>query len=148
MKSNELRVGNWVKSTTDDKYFQITAIDHDKDGYLGYYVEYCDGTICIEELGPDGWCPVSPIELSPEILEKAGFEKTISHIGPFDIEYIDYRREFFVCFLLSDNRGLEVEFWAKHNTINERGYLRIVKYVHQLQNLYFCLVGEELNIKF
>ena len=60
-------------------------------------------------------------------------------------DYIDYRRNQFVCFLLPDNT-LEVEFWAKHNNIDERGYLCTVQYLHELQNLQIFITGQELTI--
>lgn len=88
---------------------------------------------------------IDPVSLTEEWLEKFGFVKTMSTIIMSDIEYIDYRMPQFVCFLLSGGKGVEVEFSAKHNTIEERGYLTNVKYAHQLQNLYFALTGKELS---
>lgn len=69
---------------------------------------------------------LQPIPLTPEILEKCGFVRN--------------------------------ELMAKHNTviwygdhIGVKGILGVVKpcecgYLHQLQNLYFALTGEELTV--
>lgn len=66
----------------------------------------------------------SPIELSEEWLLKAGFKK---------IGRIFYHDSFWACELSSHN---ELRFEDLDNLY--------IKYVHQLQNLYFCFCGEEL----
>lgn len=71
----------------------------------------------------------NPILLTPEILEKAGFIK-----GDIDFDYIC---EYFQ--LYEDNNGWRVGFDG--NVINTS-----LKYLHQLQNLYHAVSGEELNI--
>jgi len=66
-----------------------------------------------------------PIPLMPEILEKFGFEK----LHPYKI-------------WSNGKCGLSYkEDGTWHETIGNS-----FKYVHQLQNLYFALTGEELNI--
>lgn len=86
------------------------------------------------------------ITISPEWLIKFGFEKTIDIVGTYKIEYIDYRINQFVLFCLPSGIT-EVEFWPVHNNIDERGYIAGLKYVHQLQNLYYLLTGKTLEIK-
>lgn len=85
------------------------------------------------------------ILLTEEWLLKFGFERMVDLVGKSQIEYIDYRMDQFVCFLLP-KKGLEIEFWAKHNNIDQRGYLTTLQYVHQLQNLYHALTGQELSL--
>ena len=75
-----------------------------------------------------------PIPLTPEILEKAGFVKT----GRYAIGaggYITYEKDRVV--LLHPKKGHPFVL-AFHETQ--------VQSVHQLQNLYFALTGEELPI--
>lgn len=139
IQANELRIGNLIKLSplydslnTHSDYSIVNGIDK----------SYC----FLRTNMTVKWKFVEPIPLTEERMLKFGFEKTVSIIGKSETEYIDYRMKYFVCFLLPDGKGLEVEFWAKHNTINERGYITNIQYVHQLQNLYFALTGTELTI--
>lgn len=80
-----------------------------------------------------------PIELTEDWLLKMGFD--LLHFGKFRKVY-DLLKD--SRFGYSDNFGLAniesaVTFGCKDFTH--------VKYVHQLQNLYFALTGEELTIK-
>jgi len=69
-----------------------------------------------------------PIPLTEEWLLKFGFEK-IDHIHKDNY----FKKNWLCCESLSfDWRG---------------GYIGRIGYVHQLQNLYFALTGEELTIK-
>ena len=67
---------------------------------------------------------INPIPLTEEWLLKAGFKK---------IGSLFYHDSFFACELSSHN---ELRFEDLDNLY--------IKYVHQLQNLYFCFCGEEL----
>lgn len=131
---NEIRVGNLLKS-----YYNIVEV-------YGIGKDRTDLILRRPNTGVD-WCmlyqDLSGIKLDEEILLKVGFGRTKVPMKS-DIEYIDYRMGQFVLFILP--KGIvEVEFCAAHSTIEERGYLREIKYLHQLQNLIFILTGQELN---
>ena len=127
MKKNELRIGNWVlnKRYKSGYVMQIESI-----GEFGVNIE----------LGYDGRSPIieddcsfnecNPIPLTEEWLLKFGFEKTDSH---GDFEYLIGRYSYF--------RG---SFYIAD--CDECGESVEVQHVHQLQNLYFALTGEELTI--
>jgi len=74
------------------------------------------------------WADIQPIPLTQEWFLKLGFHK--------------YKGDNSDCFLddfeTSCNRKLF--FW-------KGTYIQNIKYVHQLQNLYFSLTGEELTLK-
>lgn len=75
MKAQELRIGNWLQRL-DDSFFQVTS-----------------GDIASIEIIPE-WLHPKPIPLTPEILEKCGFEK---------IEYEWYHRKYFTdCFEVAE----------------------------------------------
>ena len=57
----------------------------------------------------------------------------------FDEHAIGYYNKDFIIFLSYSNTGLHQYRLRDFNTI--------IKYVHQLQNLYFALTGEELTLK-
>ena len=123
MKPNELRIGSWVKHPA--------AVWSHRTEVQGYgYVEFqweehdwagiAECTINLED--------VKPIPLTEEWLLKFGFE------------YSD----------LNGDSGLwkipPFQIYGKYNQFIY-DYKLDVNYVHQLQNLYFALTGEELTIK-
>lgn len=138
MEITELRIGNIISHS--GKVCQVLGMNQTGE----FKGEFCNHELVLS----NGYCEASlnhcaGVGLSEEILLKAGFVRTKVPMKS-DIEYIDYRMGQFVLFILP--KGIvEVEFCAAHNKIEERGYLRAVKYLHQLQNLYFDLTGSELN---
>ena len=79
-----------------------------------------------------------PIELNEEWLKRLGFEKVMDSITIYSVYEIqrdvDNIRHVFE--IMHDNRRLK--FYLRGNHLE-------IKYVHQLQNLYFALTGEELT---
>lgn len=73
-----------------------------------------------------------PIELNPEWLERFGFEKDRTGYALEDKNSLSFS---------VTKEGKFLACWLDKST----GI--IVQYVHQLQNLYFALTGEELEIK-
>ena len=135
MKASELRIGNYVHLQNDawDEYknipMSVTGVEI--TGPDKYFPE-SDSVINLEIKGSIhtfNQCNefVIPIPLTEEWLERFGFEnneKTAEH-----------------------NKFI----WFK-NHIGVSGMLGVVKpveckYVHQLQNLYFALTGEELKLR-
>ena len=114
MKSNELRVGNWVYSNHDDETFKVRGFDI---GALD------DGMDCES---------MQPIPLTPQILGKSGF-KLDAEFDAFESEKFD------IWFYHIENKGFT------YSNMVDGG--KLIEYAHELQNLYFALTGEELNIQ-
>lgn len=77
-----------------------------------------------------------PIPLTPEILEAAGFD------GRKDVRYFKSIGDTVLTIYYEDQKFWIQDFdWFKLD-------LPSMEYVHQLQNLYFALTGNELEIKF
>lgn len=118
MKANELRLGNWVKVEFD--YEVVKAINETTLWCaLGGKGEGC------MQLHSD----VSPIFLDERWLLKLGFVSNA------------YQDRY-------ELKNVHIEC-NKTNGFLELYYLKTgidIKYVHQLQNLYFALTGEELTI--
>lgn len=132
IKANELRVGNWVnrndldgvytvRSVCIDRVHPINLIERDSVKNINWACE-----CALSEL--------EPIPLTPEILEKAGFEEDKLH----------------ECYVIWNSvSNVAIEFFDNQlqlvgqNSAEEIGH---IKHLHQLQNLYFALTGEELNI--
>jgi hypothetical protein len=124
MKSTELRIGNWIADyECEPYYFQVEEIKK----HVGFenWVCYRNGSVKAKD--------PSPIPLTEELLVKMGFEKN-------GYGYWTHTKEYFE---LGENGGGEY-----CNSINcfEYSNGKNIKYVHQLQNLYFALTGEELKI--
>jgi hypothetical protein len=139
MKANELRIGNYV--VIDG----ITTLSITVLGVLNDKIYY--SPINNDEFDKDFYSLMSyvkPIPLTEEWLLKFGFEKYIKETdydSIYELKNINIPKsgyfEFSVGFI--------------ENEINIFLYsgecLRHIKYIHQLQNLYFALTGEELTIK-
>ncbi len=73
----------------------------------------------------------SPIPLTEEWLLKFGFKRQINQ------PYADYiLNDWGICYEIDTNNY----FWYDYDKLE-------IKYVHQLQNIYFALTGDELEIK-
>ena len=105
MKANELRIDNWVISK-DGRHIQMNRI------MLG-----------VVPL-------LSPIPLTPEVLEKCGAVSN-AYQDRYEFDEID---------------NLHFEYCGIRNIIWSEKYPHI-QHLHQLQNLYFALTGEELIYK-
>lgn len=129
IKPEELRIGNWVRvgdieSTVD--CLSISSIGLQGNLFTNYFKS------------------VDPILLTPEILNKCGLEKvTGNEYNMFKIppHYLIGIYEETVSFVISIDEvkhlvwhGLKPPYWK-------------FKSLHQLQNLYFALTGEELIYK-
>jgi hypothetical protein len=124
MKAQELRIGNYhlyhIVDKLDERgeYDEICKIDADDFGIL----ENFD-------------CPeYKPIPLTEEWLLKFGFEKMSSN----------YERGWLL--LWGNLKTGTIDFVINEPHSSKR-HITALKYVHQLQNLYFALTGEELKIK-
>lgn len=122
IKANELRIGNKVLCTANKGYGGpgITTVNSIARG-INYW----------QDMGASGEIPFKDIEgipLTEEWLERMGFENVRSGtygIGCFEI-WVQGKQLFY-----SESLPNSPE----------------IKFVHQLQNLYFALCGEELTIK-
>jgi hypothetical protein len=118
-KASEVRIGNLYKEGNDFKEIDFT----DLNGLL---------------MGFDEW-KLEPIPLTEEWLFKFGFEKT--HL--FDtVLYISNTN-----FHISFNNSIYQLNYKENPKSHWLPVCKDLKYIHQLQNLYFALTGEELTIK-
>jgi hypothetical protein len=119
VKASELRVGNWVFNYKSKDPVKVYA-----------------NALKIAELDEDFF---APIPLTPELLEKSGFEQTSNYHPEGPVHTLKHRNGFV----------FEVAYLYQMVDVKQNiGQIRIqqIKYVHQLQNLFFALTGEELNI--
>ena len=120
MLDTELRLGNLVGCLNDiNEPAKICYINEDSLGFERLSDgEYFQGNSGV------------PIPLTEEWLLKFGFER--------DKEYLDD-----YIFRLKTETG-EIVLYSKKFILSSTDTLCELKYVHQLQNLYFCLTQKEL----
>lgn len=126
MKASELRIGNWVRVNLyrkqEDKVINLSENPRQVKGIYEKGVIFDEISFLNENKN------LIPIPLTEEILLKAGFKKRIGG-GPIG----SYTR-----------KRHSIHCGITHFQIN---HCLPFQYVHQLQNLYFALFGEELEIK-
>jgi len=132
MKANVLRIGNHIEYYMEDsqderqKWWELDVVDAET---ILHFQSYPDDT------------DYRPIPLTEEWLIKFGFEKDDTGVDMFDQDYHEwYQKEFPIIGVLCQSSDKEYLF--DENTDKLR-----IKYVHQLQNLYFALTSEELIYK-
>ena len=130
MKANELRIGNLVKIDCPDFENKIQSIPniHEKGVLING--------------NPYSLLELQPILLTEEWLLRFGFVKWEDRLTieawakghpsqRFDIDFIEGE-------IVMNSR------YQEHSDTHIMGH---IKHVHQLQNLYFALTGEELKLK-
>lgn len=135
MKAQELRIGNLVFIENDllpetkGKIYKVYGVS---EKYNFDFPE-STGTVSLNQIGTirnysqfDEF--IKPISLTKELLLRLGFDVNNSP------EWIDQLKKYeIICGTTSYLRGAENSVYP-------------IKYVHQLQNLYFDLTGEEITI--
>lgn len=123
---HQFRIGNFINNTeVNDGFFRIEEIKKNQQDNLAVY--YRNGS-CMS-IDPE------PIPLTEEILLKCGFEKELDNSMVKNNVAIFLDKRFKTNLFLKDNQE------NKWHSINIK-----IKYLHKLQNLYFALTNEELEI--
>ncbi len=135
MKARELRIGNLVE-VFKDTYYPIVGISIENA-----YVSNKMGVLHCS------YIELEPIPLTEEWLLKMGFEEGgIHYKGTY---HFPSTKKYIVTPLHDKITSLSTLVSVIPNNDFEGGRVNLVcvDYVHQLQNLYFALTGEELTIK-
>ena len=143
MKVNELMIGDWVKLNKDYycKFLQLTAIDETYNS-INYFDGDVEGELTLQ------LTDIEPIPLTPEILEKNGFQYTNQHTLKGADTYV----------LRLEQRGFDLRITIKLNdyfaldSYDDRMY-RLAEiqtgkwYVHDLQNaLRLCGIDKSIEL--
>ena len=140
MKANELRIGNFVQ----DKKWKTPWIINCFLGLSTVEVDSASVSFPTDSCHEPSLHTLEPIPLTEEWLERFGFEKVSEDYVRYDLKaskdiYIIYADDY-SCALFNSKESEEDELGVIPNW-------ETIKHVHQLQNLYFALTGQELTIK-
>ena len=139
MKSNELRIGNLVNI-----YLINSSLSKDmiNKRWLHRITSLSKSTICYEPINENPTknhnlhYDIEPIPLTEEWLKRAMFKKQYKYhkvlLTAFVYLEVLKAKEDYNCYLTQKGKR-ELQF-----------IFRKIKYVHELQNLYFALTGSEL----
>ena len=134
MNAKELMIGDWVYYKNDNKYHQISSVNMQRDGSVLIAIE--------NDLSFDYM--FEPISLTPEILEKNGFEKVYDKykLPNYRIKWNSYTDLYFTVFTGVDG------YWNPIGlNVITGGIPATVDYVHQLQNaLRLCGIKKEIVV--
>ena len=119
MEAKELRIGNWVYDAAEN-VCMVTQIGN--ECLYGFYASVLEGALTR--------LPHKPIPITEEILLKCGFEGGFLQVTKHT-EFHFTNDMLLVMQMFSDS-----DYSLKH-----------IKYLHQLQNLYFALTYQELKIE-
>lgn len=130
VNESEIRIGNWFEHNSE----------WNANGYKGHFQWSASDWYGLGEcvLSLDN---VSPIILTPEILEKAGFIRynEIEYAVASGVSEFHVFLEPVLAFIKYYPDGVHKDgYWMPVNSA----------YLHQLQNLYYSLTSQELTIKF
>jgi len=152
--ANELRVGNLIfwnpkllnlNTTLVGFQVEVFAILKDKISYIfpgiEYRVEPFEDNLLQKETPYKSLEEFEPIILTPEMLTRYGFEQSSHYLNRF--VYYKHQDE---QFLKIDINILEYKVSLSFADDQKVDLPLHYKFLHQLQNLYFALTGEELEI--
>lgn len=141
MDARELRLGNYVRLTKDFKFVETKApagtvcnVEAIKRNSLYLECKAGDG-VCYSEVSVT---MVEPIPLTEELLQKSGFTKEYNGFS-CGIE-LSYGR-----YLYDDGANGDKLFVSINCAEYPLSHIPI-EYLNQLQNVYFALTGEELQV--
>ena len=129
MKVNELRIENYVNIEGD--VVKVKEI-YEKSIYYanGEYESYATEDF------------IHPIELTEEVLVKIGFKKNTIYGSV--IEYFPIDDNLASIFCTKEKQNIRIQVVRKNTSETIAKY---IKYLHELQNIYYCLTNEELEVE-
>lgn len=120
----EVRIGNYLHETINNKTYETQ-------------IELTDFSWWAAAGGEERY---HPIPITPEWLERLGFVLPGEHGLYRDDDNSGWE-------IAKDTNGYDVDFYLCHDSIGQNLFSIPIWHVHELQNLYYALTGEELKLK-
>jgi hypothetical protein len=130
LKCTDLRIGNWIKY--EDKLVQVVQLSS-----LMILCQRNENQFLVN-CAPKEF---QPIELTEKILYKIGF--CFGGVSEYGKHYVTSNGNDTLWCKIYEDGSMSLTCNNNANLIQ----LHKVKYLHQLQNAYYCLIGKELNIE-
>lgn len=140
MEVNELRIGNYVKFYDPINGTNIYKVYRINDS----------GSVSLEDKGQLASCTVKniePIELTGDILIKNGFFKRGYNEIYFITPCVGYYEYYISYQNIKDNKYSFVASGYKNGELKRQIRLDNIKYLHELQNIFFSFTNQELEMK-
>ena len=153
MKAESLRIGNWVEYFGKNKQIDGIKSMSTKEGYAVEIISTDIHGNSISEYSPLDSLSLKPIPLTEEWLLRFGFESDNYELH--ETYLIDISRperydhdSYLKILVMDDDCYVDISEKEIHpDTIENNVNLKQIQYVHEVQNLYFVLTGEELKLK-
>lgn len=149
MKASELRIGNWVQDSRDNYPCKVLGLDSERTFISANGDKFMGTATCTQLDELDGsrgrWLQyLTPIPITEELMFKCGFQKRSESRCTMilSLEHGDP---------LTDKLCPSIQWWIGNDymSICRCGISALsikIESLHQLQNLFYDLKGEELNI--
>lgn len=146
MKANELRIGNYIYIDSRDELRTIVEIRHTMVS-----VKYIRSDTNQPHQSMVEYDRLTPITLTEEWLLKFGFAELLVNHGKIKDYRLNctppgYKHEYFFVFRFRERNDEDFRMYWYPQATNGSMHTFPCKYVHQLQNLFFALTGEELTL--
>jgi hypothetical protein len=133
LELKDLRIGNILLYKGD--YVHVTSLSMDIDDEYQETIGFCKLGKSTDEIAD--WnralaADLSPVQITPEILERFGFSSLSVGSGDTSYHIEDSGNDFIVVHFVLEQKIMYDD--------------REIKYAHQLQNLYFAMTMEELTL--
>ena len=139
MKANELRIGNWIEH--DGMFLEL----YDFNNSLSL-VTFKTSPTTTHSPGINK-ANIKPITLTEEWLKRFGFKQIKRYDQSNDgTGYLWSWSNDVIWFDKRENSQPFLSLYFRSRTTDKDKYKNQLLYVHQLQNLYFALTGEELTL--
>lgn len=129
IKQNELRLGNWAKWPNEKEPNEV-------QWEMGHWLGVSEGNYQMPE----------PIPLTEDWLLRAGFEKSETYDFGCSLKVPLYKKFDFSIMLSEKKYYYTIKVWDG-GCGQENEPIKEIEFLHQLQNLFYCLSGEELTFK-
>lgn len=140
VKASELRIGNLVTLNAKQRQELFHNQIHAQKEFYQVKTIYSDGDIALElddEIVDLSETEIQPIELTEQYLLDFGFTENLEHEHPsFDEMNLG---DFYI-------GNYNDKYWIMEDLDQGSTGSPEIKYVHQLQNLYFAITGTELTL--
>jgi hypothetical protein len=145
MTANELKIGNYVNvPNTSQCPFRIDAFEHLSNEFIKVAMKVSMGGF---EVHPLTWYggDLTPIELTERWLNKFELEHSEIRGRWFKDKFVVFKQKYLDPLSILEENKFYFQMVDCQGNVSTSSFE--IKYVHQLQNLYFALTGEELILK-